>query len=278
MNGDISPILPDETATASKRSIRPRMIRFDRYVLDLHRGTLRSGVDEIEVRPKTFEVLKLLVENAGRLVSKDEIVAAVWPDVTVTDDSLVQCVKELRRAFGEDGNRLVRTVPRRGYRLEASAWLDVTAPPPGAIEQSPDDQSLSATGATPRPSHRSVRPRWRLWLAAAVCVSALVAIGLWPFGHAGPGSSVQGGLPRLGKPAIAVLPFASPVGDGDYFADGMTDDVINALGRFSSLTVMSRNVVAPYKLRSVTPQQVAATYPSNTFSKEACAGSVISCA
>ncbi|MGC2200352.1 MAG: winged helix-turn-helix domain-containing protein [Stellaceae bacterium] len=256
MNGDISPISRDETATASKRSIRPGMIRFDRYVLDLRRGTLWSGVDEIEIRPKTFEVLKLLVENAGRLVSKDEIIAAVWPDVVVTDDSLVQCVKELRHAFGEDGNRLVRTVPRRGYRLEASALLDVTAPPPDAIEQPPDDQSLSAIGATPRRSHRSVGPRWRLWLAATVCVSALAAIGLWPFGHAGPDRSVPGVLPRLGKPAIAVLPFASPVGDSDYFADGMTDDVINALGRFSSLTVMSRNAVAPYKLRSVTPQQV----------------------
>ncbi len=86
MNGDISPISRDETATASKRSIRPGMIRFDRYVLDLRRGTLWSGVDEIEIRPKTFEVLKLLVENAGRLVSKDEIIAAVWPDVVVTDD------------------------------------------------------------------------------------------------------------------------------------------------------------------------------------------------
>src|SRR5712691_12797107 len=106
MNPENSLKLPGETGMAEASSGRPRLIRFDRYMLDLRRGTLRSGEDDIEIRPKT----------AGRLVSKDEIVAAVWPGVFVTDDSVVQCVKELRRALGPDGKRLVRTVPRRGYR------------------------------------------------------------------------------------------------------------------------------------------------------------------
>jgi adenylate cyclase len=253
MNPENSPISLGE---AAKSPSQPALIRFDRYVLDLRRGALRSGADDIDIRPKTFEVLKLLVENAGRLVAKDEIVAAVWPDVFVTDDSLVQCVKELRRALGANGDRLVRTVPRRGYRLEARAELEASAPPLDSIERAADDQPPTAAGATPGGSHGSLGARWRLGLAAAVCVSALVLIGLWRFEHIGQDVTVQGALPRLGKPAIAVLPFTSPVGDGDYFADGMTDDVINALGRFSSLTVMSRNAVAAYKGRSVPPQQL----------------------
>jgi DNA-binding winged helix-turn-helix (wHTH) protein len=110
MNGEASPISPGGTAADGAG---PPLIRFDRYALDLRRGTLRMGETDIDLRPKTFAVLRLLVENAGRLVSKDEIIAAVWPDVIVTDDSLVQCVKELRRALGENGERLVRTVPRR---------------------------------------------------------------------------------------------------------------------------------------------------------------------
>jgi adenylate cyclase len=253
MNPENSPISPGE---AAKSPSQPALIRFDRYVLDLRRGVLRSGEDDIDIRPKTFEVLKLLVENAGRLVAKDEIIAAVWPDVFVTDDSLVQCVKELRRALGADGDRLVRTVPRRGYRLEAQV-LPEPATPPGSPERPADHQPPSAAGGSLRHSPESARPWRRLGLAAAaVCVSALVLTGLWRFEHIGQDVTVQETLPRLGKPAIAVLPFTSPVGDGDYFADGMTDDVINALGRFSSLTVMSRNAVAAYKGRSVPPQQL----------------------
>lgn len=100
-----------------------------------------------------------------------------------------------------------------------------------------------------------LRPKtfaWRLGTAVAVCVAVLIAIGIWRSGQSGSMPAAA----RPGKPAIAVLPFASPLGDGDYFADGMMDDVINALGRLSSLTVMSRSAAAAYKGQSVTPQQV----------------------
>jgi DNA-binding winged helix-turn-helix (wHTH) protein len=74
-------------------------LHFDRFTIDLRRGSLRSGIDEIWLRPKSFAVLRLLAQNAGRLILKDEIFAAVWPDSTVTDDSLVQCVGEIRHAL-----------------------------------------------------------------------------------------------------------------------------------------------------------------------------------
>src|SRR5215469_5051884 len=119
----------------SQRSESSGLIRlhFGRYVLDLTRGCLLLDGDEIALRPKTFAVLRFLSENAGRLVSKDELFTAVWPDVAVTDDALVQSIGELRRTLGEDGPRLIKTVPRRGYRFESSvtglaAGDDLAAP------------------------------------------------------------------------------------------------------------------------------------------------------
>src|SRR5690348_3584154 len=94
-------------------------LQFDRYVLDFDRGCLLSDGHELALRPKTFAVLRHLAENAGRLVSKDELFAAVWPGLVVTDDTLVQSIGELRRALAEDA-RFIRTIPRRGYRFEAA--------------------------------------------------------------------------------------------------------------------------------------------------------------
>src|SRR5689334_23910256 len=98
--------------------MRGKRLRFDPYVLDFDRGCLLRDGTEIELRPKTFAVLRFLVENCGRLVAKDELFAAVWPNITVTDDALVQSIGELRRALGEDGSRLIKTIPRRGYRFD----------------------------------------------------------------------------------------------------------------------------------------------------------------
>src|SRR5205823_3419691 len=75
----------------------PARLRFDRYVLDLQRGCLFAGDQEITLRPKTFEFLRYLATNAARVVSKDELLAAVWPNVVVSEDSIFQCVAELRR-------------------------------------------------------------------------------------------------------------------------------------------------------------------------------------
>src|SRR3712207_22780 len=91
------------------------------YRLDLGRGCL-LGPDgaELPLRRKAFEVLRHLAENAGRLVGRGELMEAVWPGVYVNDDSASQCVAEVRRALGEEGRRLLRTLPGRGYILEAA--------------------------------------------------------------------------------------------------------------------------------------------------------------
>jgi class 3 adenylate cyclase len=93
--------------------------RFAGYTLDLRRGCLRCADQEIELRPKCFDVLRLLVENAGRLMSKEEIMEAVWPNVVVTDESLTRCMSDVRSALADAERRIVKTVARRGYLFAA---------------------------------------------------------------------------------------------------------------------------------------------------------------
>src|SRR5688572_26584857 len=88
---------------------------FGEFTLDLQRGGLWRAGDEVKLRPKVFEALSHLVRSPNRLVSKDELRKALWPDAFVTDDSLVQLFVELRRALGDDAAALLKTVPRRGY-------------------------------------------------------------------------------------------------------------------------------------------------------------------
>ncbi|MGA8610853.1 MAG: winged helix-turn-helix domain-containing tetratricopeptide repeat protein [Xanthobacteraceae bacterium] len=93
----------------------PTVFRFEGHALDMTRGCLLRGQSEIVLRPKSFAVLHYLVSNANRLVSKEEIFKAVWPDVFVTDDSLTQCVREVRAALDDRRQQIIKTVPRRGY-------------------------------------------------------------------------------------------------------------------------------------------------------------------
>src|SRR5262245_56279081 len=96
-----------------------RSFCFEGYTLDLRRGCLRTGAREIELRPKSFEVLRYLVENAGRLVSKTELIKAIWPNVTVSDESLARCVSDIRLALEDSEQRVIKTLPRRGYLFAA---------------------------------------------------------------------------------------------------------------------------------------------------------------
>ena len=112
-------------------------LRFGGFVLDLARGCLLLNEDEIALRPKTFAVMRYLAASPRRLVPKDELFAAVWPGLTVTDDALVQSIGELRRALGKEGAHLIKTVPRRGYRFEAGV----------SIEGSTDQRSATGSGA-----------------------------------------------------------------------------------------------------------------------------------
>lgn len=116
-----------------------RILRFDRFALDLTRGCLRLDNRELELRPQAFKVLCHLAEHAGRLVTKEELQKAVWHDVAVSDDSLVQCIRQLRHTLADDQHRLIKTVSRRGYMLDAhiSDHDVVSSAPPLTLPEKP---------------------------------------------------------------------------------------------------------------------------------------------
>ena len=102
----------------------PRTYTFASFTLDADRSCLTRDGQDIKLRPKSFDSLKYLIENRGRVVSKDELVHAVWPDSFVTDDSLVQCVRDIRRALDDNAQHYTKTVPRRGYIFDAEVKVN----------------------------------------------------------------------------------------------------------------------------------------------------------
>ena len=104
--------------------MKRRSIRFKSFALDLERLSVRAPSGQVELRPKSFEVLRYLAEHAGRVVTKDEVIKAVWPDVTVTDESLTRCISDVRHALGDECQRIIKTVPRRADVAAESARRD----------------------------------------------------------------------------------------------------------------------------------------------------------
>jgi DNA-binding winged helix-turn-helix (wHTH) protein/Tol biopolymer transport system component len=142
---------------------------FRDFTLDLDAGMLRRGGEEIRLRPKPFEVLAYLVEHHGQLVSKTALMEAVWPDVAVTDNSLVQCLREIRRELGDDSQQLIRTVARRGYVFAAPVTTPIVQFP--LVAPTEPRPSLAEPTA---PTRNTLR--WYVWGAGALALMTL-AIG-----------------------------------------------------------------------------------------------------
>jgi predicted ATPase/DNA-binding winged helix-turn-helix (wHTH) protein len=98
--------------------------RFAEFVLDPERGALLHAGREVKLRPKVYDALLYILENRGRLIGKEELNRALWPDSFVTEDSLVQCMVELRRALGDQAQEILKTVPRRGYVFTAAVTTE----------------------------------------------------------------------------------------------------------------------------------------------------------
>ena len=105
----------------------PDILVFEGYRLDVPRAQFSRAGKSVPLRPRTFTLLCYLARNAGRVISKAELLAQVWPGVVVTDDSLSQCVGELRAALAERGPILIRTLPKRGYLFDAAVTGDAAA-------------------------------------------------------------------------------------------------------------------------------------------------------
>src|SRR5688572_339482 len=122
----------------------PASYRFLEFELDARNASLRRAGMPVPLRPKSFDVLLYLVRNPGRLVTKDELIEAVWSPVVVTENSLVQCVREVREALGDAGQAHIETVAKRGYIFTPTI---IEAPANRAHARAP---SFAAPASAPR--------------------------------------------------------------------------------------------------------------------------------
>ena len=229
--------------------------RFDGFELDVQRRTLRrSGVD-VELRPLAFDALVFLARHAGQVVTKDELIAAVWPGLVVTDDSIARCISDIRRALGDVEQKIIKTVPRRGYTLAVPVTMDALGfaqPEPAEPVVAGADRAPVSPAARKDPGRRRVR----VFMASGLLIGAIVAalsVSLnWSpqqrarVAAAGPGLS------------IVVLPLASEGGDPaqDRLAAALTDEITVDLSRIPETFVIARATADSYRGRSVDVRQV----------------------
>jgi|SRR5215203_5300285 len=217
-----------------------RLTLFAEYALDRARGCLLCGESPVHLRPQAYQLLSYLVERPGVLILKDEIIERIWEGRAVTDDSLVQCLRDVRQALGEGGSRYIRTVRGRGYIFDP-----LPDPPPLAV------QSVQIEAAAPL----SLRHRSGWTIAIGVVLAAFLA--------AAAGGAYRGlDIPPAVSPdieSLAVLPFVNETGDNEteYLADGCTDALINTLTQDAHVSVKARSTVFRFKGKKMTPQAIA---------------------
>ena len=213
--------------------------RFDAFELDAQRRTLRRQGAEVELRPLAFDALGFLVRNAGRVVTKDELVAAVWPGLVVTDDSIARCISDIRRALGDVEQAIVKTVPRRGYTLAVPVVLEEPdTPSPRAVWDK--REPLVRTGFAPKVAF------------AAVGAACLALVAVWLVWQRTEGPAIRPAL------SIVVLPLASKDGDPaqDRLAEALTDEITVDLSRIPETFVIARATAESYAGRTVDARQV----------------------
>lgn len=220
---------------------------FGPFRLERESALLLRGDQPIALTPKTFGALVYLIERSGRLVTKDELMRALWPDAVVSEANLTQTIFMLRKALadGEDSQPYIATVPGRGYRFEAEVrQVAADGISPAAVQQVD-----AGTAAEPRSAEAVPRARVRRWFIAAA-VAALFAIfigGVYVRWR----SQARGHMAASGRIMLAVLPFQNLTGDPgqEYFSDGLTEEMISLLGMLdpSRLGVIGRTSVMHYK-------------------------------
>ena len=124
-----------------------KSLKFGSFTLDLERLCLLGPSGQVELRRKSFDVLHYLLENAGRVVTREELTKAVWRNVVVGDELLTHCISEVRGAIGDQGQQFLKTVPRRGYLMDVPI-----APTGGSAATAPSASNTAAAALPDRPS------------------------------------------------------------------------------------------------------------------------------
>lgn len=219
-------------------------IRFGEFDVNLRAGEIRKRGIKLKMAEQPFQVLAALLEKPGEVVTREELRQKLWPDGTFVDfdHGLTKAVNRIRDVLGDSAEspRYVETLPRRGYRFVGVAEVVNGSGPAG--------EAASAVAGTAQPSLATeiqvapARSR-RLALAVVLGVALLLAAGLWlsrPWNGLWPSNQIR---------TVAVLPLENLSHDPqeDYFADGMTDELITTLAKIGALHVISRSSVLQYK-------------------------------
>jgi TolB-like protein/DNA-binding winged helix-turn-helix (wHTH) protein len=234
----------------------PRAVNFGVFEVDLKACELRKQGHRIRLPEQPFQVLAVLLESPGEVVTRDELRHRLWPGDTFVDfdHGLNNAVMRLREALGDSSEnpRFVETIPRRGYRFIAPTSSSQNSPFGHAHAAPANDASslpLIPVPVLPAPPiDRSLLKNWParsiLSISAALLVIITLGVGYFHYRpvHSRPNHST------LNK-SLVVLPLENLSGDKDqeYFADGMTDDLIANLAKIRSLRVISRSTAMAYK-------------------------------
>ncbi|NHA13954.1 winged helix-turn-helix domain-containing protein [Thioalkalivibrio sp. XN279] len=220
----------------------PALHAFGHWRFDAGTGDLSDGTTSLRLEPQVARLLHYFLCHQDTLVSRDELIAAVWDNRIVSDDAINRCISILRNKLSpHDRNAYIETVVRRGFISHF--------PPPVAAAVAADTEppAMAAAPAEERPAPARL-PRRKAWVLGALAgVLALVVVGaVNMFGDSEPPAR---DMAMAGTPMVAVLPFISAdmAGDSEFFARGVHDDLLTQLAQLESIRVVSRTSVAEYR-------------------------------
>jgi TolB-like protein/DNA-binding winged helix-turn-helix (wHTH) protein/Tfp pilus assembly protein PilF len=231
-----------------------RVLRFGAFEADLHARELRRQGMQIKLQEQPFQILELLLEHPGEIVTREQLRQKLWPADTFVDvdNSVNAAINRLREALGDstESPRFVETVPRRGYRFVAP----VTALSPSERGLASEPASL-VIPARPGPVDAGGNFKAKSFLRkmyVALGSLALVVASVWAWNQWRATTSAH-------ITSLAVLPLTNLSGDPsqDYFADGMTDELTTDLAKISSLRVISETSAMRYRGTHQTLRQIA---------------------
>jgi TolB-like protein/DNA-binding winged helix-turn-helix (wHTH) protein/Tfp pilus assembly protein PilF len=224
------------------------VVRFGTYEVSRQSGEVRKAGLRIRVQQQPMKLLEILLEHPGEVVTREELRSRVWPDESFGDfdQALNIAIGKLRSALGDSAEspRFIETLPKRGYRFIADVSVVDTDARPERQEPVLGDLSATDRGHKIQGIGLAVAPQRRLLPTRGIIVTlalvlSLAILSVWLFHSRAP----------TGMRSIAVLPLDNLSGDAsqNYFADGMTDELITDLAQISALRVISRTSVMAYK-------------------------------